>query len=251
MELTLLGTGTCSPVPERTPACYFLKAGARRFLIDPGPGAVNRLAQAGIDPFSVDAIFISHMHPDHCADLVPWLFSYKHCLGDQLRGDIDIIAPEGFKEFFDNLMIANGQWVLSDNYEIKIEEVRDTRWSQGGVSIISSPVLHGAGGLGYRFERDGKSLAYSGDTGYCEELIELARDADALLVECSVPDDHDVNGHMRPGEVAQTGIRSGVRRLVLTHFYPVVDTDKVADIVRGAGYQGEITVGEDGMTIEL
>ena len=251
MELTLLGTGTCSPVPDRTPACYFLDAGPRRFIIDPGPGAVNRLAQAGIDPFSADAIFISHMHPDHCADLVPWLFSYKNCLGDREKQDVNIVAPEGFQKFFDALMEAYGQWVLSDDYEIKIDEVRDTRWNQGGVSVASSPVLHSAGGLGYRFEKDGKSLAYSGDTGYCEELIELARGADALLVECSALDENEVDGHMRPGEVAQTGIRSGVKHLILTHFYPVVDTTKVAETIRTAGYTGEITVGEDGMKIDI
>jgi len=252
MELYLLGTGTCAPDPRRAPCCYYLAMGPTKIIIDPGPGAVSRIIAAGLDPYDADAVFLSHHHPDHCSDLVFYLFSMKNCLEEPSRDAVKIVAPEGFGKAFDGLMDVFGQWVMTDKYDIVIDEVREDAWEGPGYRVRSAPMLHGANAVGFRFESEGgRALAYSGDTGYCEELIGLAEGADALLVECSVPDDQPAEGHMSPSEVAQTGVRSGVPRLILTHFYPVVDTGAVAGAVRAAGYEGEIVVGEDGMKLTL
>ncbi len=252
MRLTLLGTGTCYPTMKRAPACYFLSIGPLRLVIDPGPGAVARIAQAGLDPFGVEAIFISHHHPDHCADLVPFLFSYKNCVSSGSRRDIRIFAPKGFTQVFDHLTAAFGQWIMDDDYSVLIDEMRQDKWEIAGLKVRSAPMLHGANAVGYRFEQDGGPvLAYSGDTGPCDELAELASGADALLVECSFPDGEGMEGHMQPSQVARAGIRSGVKKLILTHFYPSVDTDRVGDIVASAGYEGEIIIGHDGMSVTL
>lgn len=261
MELTLLGTGTCAPNRARTPACYFLSIGPTRIIIDPGPGAINRIVAEGIDPYDIEAIFITHHHPDHCADLIPFLFSYKHCLGFQQKKDVKIVAPEGFKEkVFDGLMDVWGEFTLSEDYTITVDEVMDETWEKAGIRYTTAPMLHGANAVGYRFEkiddansaRDaGPTLTYSGDTGYCEELIELAKGADTLLIECSLPDKYAVDGHMRPSDVAKAAVESGAKRIVLTHFYPVVDTVKAVASIREGGYEGEIIVGEDGMKVTI
>jgi len=252
MELTLLGTGTCAPNPSRAPACYFLSIGPHKIIVDPGPGAVNRMVQAGIDPFSADTVFLSHHHPDHCSDLVPFLFSYRHCVKMTDRRDIKIVAPQGFQDVFDGLMSINAKWTLSDDYSVSVSEVMNDEWEEAGARFRAAPMLHGANGVGYRFVmKGGPALVYSGDTGYCGELIELATGADALLVECSLPDGHDAEGHMRPSEVAQSAIQAGVGKLILTHFYPIVNTDEAVGAIREAGYEGEIIVGEDGMKITI
>ncbi len=255
MELTLLGTGTCAPNPARTPACYFLSIGPTRIIIDPGPGAINRIVAEGIDPYDIDSIFISHHHPDHCADLIPFLFSYRHCLGFEPKKDVTIVAPEGFKEkVFDGLIDIWGEFLLSENYTITVDEVMDETWEKAGIRYTTAPMLHGANAVGYRFEKIGAAgltFTYSGDTGYCEELIELSKGADTLLIECSLPDKYAVSGHMRPSDVGKTAVESGVKRIVLTHFYPVVDTVKAVASIREEGYEGEIIVGEDGMKVTI
>ncbi|MGK7346756.1 MAG: MBL fold metallo-hydrolase [Candidatus Nitrospinota bacterium M3_3B_026] len=252
MELALLGTGTCAPSPSRTPACYFLSAGPSRFLIDPGPGALGRMAAAGIDPFSVEAIVITHHHLDHCSDLMPYLFSYKNCQPAAQKRGVKIIAPEGFKVVYEKLLEVYGQWILSDDYDVKIVEMWETSLEIPGGSIRSLPVAHGANALGYRFEKDGGPVfAYSGDTGYCGEIVELAREADLLLIECSSPDGRGMEGHLTPSEAARVGAESSAKKMALTHFYPEVDTAIAADAVRAAGYEGEIVVGEDGMRLTV
>ncbi len=252
MELTLLGTGTCAPNPRRGPAGYFLSHGPSRFLIDPGPGACHRAVTAGHDPYDVEAIVITHLHLDHTGDLMPYLFNYKHRPGGDPRADIKIIAPEGFNQTYQKLLEVYGGWVVSDEYSVRIEEMSDTILESQGLTIRSLPVAHSAGAIGYRFQKGaGRSLVYSGDTGYCDELIELAMGADALLVECSFPDGAGMDGHMTPEDVARTAVMSGVKKLILTHFYPAVDTAAVAGAIRKHGYKGEVTVGEDGMKIDI
>ncbi|MDH5678902.1 MAG: MBL fold metallo-hydrolase [Nitrospinota bacterium] len=259
MELFLIGTGTCSPVKDRTPACYFLRAGTSRIIIDPGPGAVHRIAQRGLDAMDVDAIFLSHHHLDHSADVAPWLFSYKYCLepdsaqSAQPRRDPLIVAPEGFGKVYEGLVDTYGKMLLSDDYKVRIEEVNRTEWQwPGGLSFRSIPMLHFIPSVGYLFKKhDGPALAYSGDTGFCEELVELASMADALLVECSLPDERRMEGHMTPSDIARVGIESGVKKLILTHFYPMMNPQAAVETIRAAGYPGEIIAGEDGMMAQI
>lgn len=252
MELYLLGTGTCAPNPRRAPSGYFLAIGPTRFLIDPGPGALSRAAAAGIDPFDIEAIVLTHHHLDHSADLMPYLFSYKNCVANRPRRDTRIIAPEGFTDVFGKLLDVYRQWVLSDEYSVSVEEMTEASVEFPGVVISSAPMLHGANAIGYKFEKKGgPALAYSGDTGYCEEIVKLAEGADLLLLECSYPDGAGVEGHLTPSEAAQVALRSGAKKLALTHFYPETDTDAAKKVISDAGYGGEIIIGEDGMKITV
>lgn len=82
--------------------------------------------------------------------------------------------------------------------------------------------------LGYRVERDGRVLAISGDTQYCANLVELARDADLLVAECSSDDDHSVPGHMTPSQVAKAANEANVKRVVITHVYPPLEPSELA-----------------------
>ena len=264
MELVLAGTGTCTPVTDRTPACYFLKSGARRIIIDPGPGAVNRLVKLGLDPFDVDAIFISHHHLDHCADLPFYLFSFKYCGSRQAaapgaarrreRGIPPVVvAPEGFKKVYNGILDVFGGMILSNEYEIRIEEVHETEWEwTGDLKFRSIPMDHFIPSVGYLFSKPGgPSLAYSGDTGLCDGLVKLASQADALLVECSVPDNMRMDGHMSPSGIAEAAIASGVKKVILSHFYPAMDPQVAVDVIRAKGYTGEIIAGQDGMRLEI
>jgi ribonuclease BN (tRNA processing enzyme) len=252
MELLILGSGTCAPTPGRTPPGYFLKAGAERIFIDPGPGAINRLVAAGEDPLNITCIFISHFHLDHCADIIPYLFSYKSCTKPNQRKDINIVASAGFRKFFDQLAVPYGEWIFSEEYEIAIEEARTDNWKGSGVSFITAPMLHSLNAIGFRFEADdGSTLVYSGDTAYCQEIINLSKGADTLLIECSMPDNMLVEGHMTPSGVGQVSVRSEVKKLVLTHINPQQNIELAMQTILDCGYKGEIVVAEDGMRLTI
>jgi ribonuclease BN (tRNA processing enzyme) len=252
MELVILGSGTCTPNPARTPPGYFLTIGSARLLIDPGPGAVSRAVALGLDPYEAEAVALTHNHLDHSADILPFLFSRKNCRSGATVGDIRIFAPRGFSGEFAKLMEVYGRLIVSDNYKITIEEMGADEWEGPSYSVRSAPVLHSGSAVGYRFSKaGGPSLAYSGDTGYCEEIVELARGADILLAECSYPDGTATDGHMTPSDVAAVAKESGAKRVVITHIQPELDPVEAVEIIRASGYRGDATSAEDGMRIRV
>ena len=112
-------------------------------------------------------------------------------------------------------------------------------------------MAHISGSVGYRTEfKDGKSIAISGDTDYCQNIIDLGFEVDLLVIECSFPDGKKVEGHLTPSLAGRIALESGCKRLLLTHFYPVCDQ---FDILKQCSevYQGEIIVGEDLMRIKI
>jgi ribonuclease BN (tRNA processing enzyme) len=250
MELAILGSGTCSPNPARMAPGYFLSIGSARILIDPGPGAVGRAVALGLDPYEAEALALTHNHLDHSADILPFLFSRKNCVRGGYMGDVRIFAPRGFGAEFAKLMEVYGRHIVSEKHKIIIEEMGADEWEGPSFSIRSTLVLHSGSAVGYKFSKaGGPSLAYSGDTGYCEEIVELARGADILLIECSYPDGTVADGHMTPSGVAAVAIQSGAKHLVITHMQPELDPVEAVRVIRAAGYKGEVTVAEDGMRI--
>jgi ribonuclease BN (tRNA processing enzyme) len=104
--------------------------------------------------------------------------------------------------------------------------------------------------IGFRIESSGgKTLAYSGDTDYCEGILRLARKVNTLILECSFPDEQKVEGHLTPRLCAQIANKSQCERLLLSHFYPVCDSvikdnkyllEELKNI-----YHGEVIFAED------
>lgn len=93
----------------------------------------------------------------------------------------------------------------------------------------TAPMEHGnTGGLAYRVNDGLKSLVLSGDTQYCEALVEITRGVDLLLCECSTDDSHSAPGHLSPEGVARVARESGVKRILLTHVYPPLDPCQLA-----------------------
>ena len=104
---------------------------------------------------------------------------------------------------------------------------------------------------GYRFEcTQGKILAVSGDTDYCDEMIALGKEADLMILECSVPDNMKLKGHLTPTECGKLGKKANCRKLCLTHFYPVCDQKDLREKCSNE-YVGELFLAEDLMEFEL
>ena len=249
MRLHIAGSGTCEPSPERTPACYLLEGGGAKIIIDPGPGAVNRIAAMRLDPFAIDAILVTHFHLDHISDLLYWLFAYKYCDSKQKK-EVCLYGPKGYSDFFAEIAAPFSKWIFDKRYDITVIEV-DEPCAIRSLDFTAKPMSHSPEAIGYRFSSDGKTLAYSGDTGPCDQLVELAIGADALLVEVSKPDGWKGKGHMRPKDVATTGVEAGVPKLIATHISPTLDAGALPDVISSHGYEGKVVVAQDRMVIEL
>src|SRR5512139_3848115 len=103
MEITIIGSGTGVPSLRRGSPATVIRAGAHRLLLDSGSGTLRRMLEAGIDCKDVDCLLYSHFHPDHTADLVPFLFASNYGSDEVRTGDLTIIGPVGMAVFYDKL----------------------------------------------------------------------------------------------------------------------------------------------------
>ncbi|MCA3748749.1 MAG: ribonuclease Z [Rubrobacter sp.] len=252
MRVTVVGSGTVVPTLERRQSCVAVEAGGELLLFDVGSGAVRGLLRAGLDPLEVDRVFLTHFHPDHTVDLVALLFSVRYGSETPRTRPLRLYGPEPFAGFWESLKGVWGEWISGDYLEVtELPRTGDAGLELPGGALFWGPVLHRPESIGYRLEGDRGPLVYTGDTAYGQPVISLARGAHTLLAECSFPDETPVEGHLTPSGVAAIAAEAGVRRLVLTHLYPQVDTPELPEKVRAAGFGGEVVVARDGLAFEV
>ena len=222
--------------------------------MDSGPGTMRRLLRTNTTIFDVDYIFYSHFHPDHTAELVPFLFATKYPDMSQRKTVLTIIAGEGFENFFAGLKAVYGKWIELDPELMKIIQMNnrsaDLRRLKN-FTVRSAPVEHNPESIAFRITgAGGRSVVYSGDTDYSENLIELSKNADLLICESALPDEYRIKGHLTPSLAGDIATRAGVRKLVLTHFYPECDKTDIELECRKT-YAGPLVLAEDLMRIEV
>jgi len=251
MELIILGSGTGVPYRRRGAPGYAVLAAGKLIVLDLGAGTLRALAHHALDFSGIDLLAITHLHPDHVGDLVPFFFATHYSLGYYRVQPFILAAARGFRDFHERLKIPFGHWVEPPPGKMDLREL-DPEGPDGleipGVRLRSAPTRHIPGSLAYRLEADGGSLVYSGDTEFCDSLVELARGADVLLCECAMP--YSVPGHMSPEEAGRLAAQAGVKRLVLTHFYPPCDGVNVVSLAAKA-FPGEIIRAEDDMRLPI
>jgi ribonuclease BN (tRNA processing enzyme) len=235
---TVLGSGTSEPDPARGPAGFLVGLGDRRWLVDGGTGTLQRCARAGTDPRTLTGGLYSHHHPDHCADLVPLLFAMR--VGPPPRSaDYPIVAGRGFAALFQRLQAAWGRWIDPGTGRVTIDELSldgpDVRALPGGLTVRSRPATHSASAVHLRFEAEGRSVVFSGDTAWSDGLVELAAGADLLVCECAGSDERPVEGHLSPSEVARIAAVARPGAVWLTHLHSFVDEARAVDTVAASG----------------
>ena len=254
MNILILGSGTSVPLANRASPSVAISVEGRLILLDIGPGTMRQLAIAGLKYQDIDYIVISHFHPDHTADLIHFFFATRYPPVLEERKPFTIIAPKGFDQFLELLKKPYGRWLDLPERLMSTEELKtgakDSR-EFDGFTIYSAPVNHTPQSLGFRIEdNSGKSIAYSGDTGYCEGIVELARGADLLILECSFPDEEAIAGHLTPSEAGDIATRAGAKKLLLTHFYPEILTTDIEAQCRKT-YQGDLVLASDLLSLSV
>lgn len=250
MRVTILGAGTAIPAQGYSPAGVYIEVARERMLFDAGAGTLQRLAASGAAWQQLDRIFLTHFHLDHCLDLASILFAYRL---PQLkrRKPLTVYAPPGLRRLYRQLNAAFHGWLTPRGFRLHLHELRPQRLRLPGYTVQSYPMRHyDTGAIGYRLIAGGKRMSYSGDTDVCERVIELARGADLLILECSVPDERKVEGHLTPSECGRIAEAADCRHLVLTHFYPVFRGYDIRRRVRRF-FHGRVTLAQDGTSFTL
>ncbi|MDG6006075.1 MAG: ribonuclease Z [Candidatus Brocadia sp.] len=249
MELTIIGSGTGTPSKTWAYPCTLVKIKKKYLVFDTGPGSLRQLFLADVTYLDIDHLFYSHFHPDHSLDLVSILFAMRY--NDPKRTKpLYVTGPMGLKTFYEGLLSVFGETIKPKTFDLHFCEIEKGERKFDGWKIIVEPVQHTIHSIGYRIESmDGKTLTYSGDTGYCDGILRLAEKVNTLVLECSLPNDQKAEGHLTPRLCAQIAHESQCDRLVLSHFYPICDTfrknnshlnNALKDV-----YKGEIIFAED------
>jgi len=248
VKIYMLGTGTLHPVAHQASAGIAVEVEGELLGFDMGRCVLNRYSEAGLDPLQLKYLHLSHLHPDHSSDLVPFLFALRYAPQPARTEALHITAPEGLANLLDNLR-RGWKW-LEPEYPLHLREAEATTFQEGPAHLTTAFLDHGSmANLGYRVEAEGKVLVYTGDTEQGDGLLNLAHQADILISECSYTDARAQASHMAPRRLGQLAKAAEVKKLVVTHLFPETDPDEVERSLRGH-FDGEVVMAKDGMTLE-
>ncbi|MFP4268016.1 MAG: MBL fold metallo-hydrolase [Spirochaetaceae bacterium] len=259
-RITVLGSGTCVPSLIRSSCALLLEGGSEKVLLDVGPGTMHRLLARDIRIDDIDAIFLSHFHPDHAGELPSFLFSTKYPAPMKRSKKLSLAGGTGLKGFYEGLN-ETYDYALSLPEEYfcmkELDENGEGVRVGEGESLLRdfglawTRVAHRPESRAYRFTaKNGFSVVYSGDTDYSETLVDLAGGADLLISESAFPDGERVKGHLTPSLAGEIASRAQVGHLVLTHFYPVCELYDIEAQCRKS-YKGRLTMATDLLQLEL
>lgn len=248
MRLTVLGSQGTWPGASRECCGYLVSADGFSLWLDAGTGTFARL-QEHLPVSELGGLLISHGHADHFLDIIPAFYARHY--GGQGSPGLPFHSPPGFTDLAALLVSEAGRNVMGETYDF-------THATPGGIfevgpfRVTPYEMTHiGVPSLGYRIEADGKVLAYTGDTGPCDEAIALASDADLFLCEATYQNDSELSFfHLSALQAAEHAALGGVARLVLTHITPNLDPG-VSLEQAAVGYEGSIDVAVPDMVIEV
>ncbi|RKS76811.1 ribonuclease BN (tRNA processing enzyme) [Actinomadura pelletieri DSM 43383] len=249
MRVTVIGCSGSFPGPDSPASSYLVEADGYALVLDLGNGALGSL-QRFRSLYEIDAVCISHLHADHCLDLCGYWVARKYRPGGpppripvygpagtaaRMAKAYDLAPDPGMSEAFDFRPLPSGP------YEI------------GPFRVTTALMPHPVEAYAFRVEHGGRTLAYSGDTGPSDLLVDLARDADLFLCEASFLDRPGLPEglHLTAREAGEHAARAGVGRLVLTHLVPWNDSDVSLKEARASDYDGAIDLARVGAQYTL
>ncbi|MEU7759804.1 MULTISPECIES: MBL fold metallo-hydrolase [Micromonospora] len=246
MRTTVLGGLGAYPTAHQACAGFLVEHDGFRLLIDPGYATLQPLL-ALTRAEHVDAVYVSHGHPDHCADLQPLIRA--RVLANRSGPPLPVYAPTGSLA---GLLAIDEPGLLEPGYRLTGFTPGETL-RLGPYEVRTFALPHWLPNAGARFSAAGLVLAYTGDTGPSPALVELARDADLLIAEATYPDDipqrHEGNLSSAV-EVGRYAAEAGVRRLLLTHLWPGTEPREALAAVR-RGFAGPVEVAAPGLTVAV
>ncbi|MDQ3432057.1 MAG: MBL fold metallo-hydrolase [Actinomycetota bacterium] len=248
MRLTVIGCSGSLPGPDSSASCYLVEADGFRLVVDLGNGSLGPL-QRHVNLSDVDAVLLSHLHPDHCMDLCSYYVARRYGPGGSVPR-LPVHGPAGTAERMARAYGAGAGAGMPEVFDFIDVVAGDQRI--GPFEVTAARMAHPVVTYGYRLTHGGAVLAYSADTGPTDTLVKLADGADLLLCEASFHDGQESvpDLHLTGGEAGAHASRAGAARLVLTHLPPWNDPDRALREAM-ATYDGPVEVARPGMTFDL
>ncbi|MCK8828485.1 MBL fold metallo-hydrolase [Natroniella acetigena] len=237
MKLTVLGNR--SPYPTADAACsgYLLQADEQNILIDVGPGTLSNLQQI-MPLYQLDAIIISHLHQDHCLDLLPMHYGMMKSIEQGKREEaLAVYLPFDGGEELEFIQAKVGQ-------EFHLQQVaQEIEFELEDLKVSFQRSNHPKECYAIKVDDGTKKLVYTADTGWEESLVEFAANADLLLAEASLLEkdrEYTKAGHLTVKQAVQLGIEAQVGKVLLTHFWPEYEQGEITAEIPEAEIEVEL-----------
>ena len=248
MRLTVLGCAGSFPGAEAACSAYLVEAQGFGLLIDFGSGALSALQRyAGLD--SVDAIILTHLHPDHMLDACPFVVVRRYAPEGQ-KPPVPVYAPMGAAERISAAYSADNEPV-DDVYTFYA--LQPGTFPIGPFTVTADRVNHPVETYGVRIEQGGRVIAYSADTAPCDALVRLAAGADLFLCEASYLDggQNPPGLHLTGSQAGEAAAKADVGRLLLTHLVPAWGSEAATVEAACATFAGPVEVVRPGSRYDL
>lgn len=243
-ELTVLGGCGAWPEPGRACSGFLLSDDGYRVVLDLGYGSAARLLTHCPDA-AVDAVIITHEHPDHCVDVSALARVRYYRCRDKPR--LPLYCPPGVRRVLEALEPSVEPDEVFDIHDLPGPH------TVGPFALTAVTLPHHVPNFGVRLESTRHAMAYTGDCGPAPALAELGRDVDLFIMDATLPEPPPVTGPryvMAATEAATWAGRAGARRLLLTHFWP--DSDRAAAVARAREvFGGEVLAADEDLVIRL
>jgi ribonuclease BN (tRNA processing enzyme) len=255
MRLTIVGCSGSLAGPLSPASSYLVQTEHEgrtwSLVLDLGNGALGAL-QRQVDPTTVDAVVLSHLHADHCLDLCGLYVAQKYSPVVVTRSRIPVYGPVGTAARMARAYDMEPPDGMEHEFDFR-DLVDQQEFQIGPFAITPHRVRHPAEAYGIRVEADGAVLAYTGDTDRCEGLKALFHDATLALADSAFVDGRDLAQgiHLSGSRAAQAAVNAGgVRRLMLTHIPPWNDPS-VCRAQAAEVWPGEVELAEPDAVYEL
>lgn len=239
-KLTLLGTGTADLTQKRTASSVLIEIDGTKIVFDMGWGTAQKLIQLGVNQDEIEHIIISHFHPDHITDLIPYLHSARQA-GDKRIRPLTIYGPKGVEEMMSKVIGILDYLDLTTKpfeFDLNVVELESSLKFEIGNLELHFISLPPTGNHGIKFEVKDKTTCITGDSYYHEQEVEFLKNANFAIID---------SGHLTDAEITALANKSGAKQICLSHINRHFDLQSLNDQTP----ETEIILGEDLMEIKI